>query len=114
MLLQFEPLHLNNPLLPSPAKQSPQNLHDLHCFNKGNDSSREFLPPCAHRLQCQYQADSPWEEQSHVHDGPPAAGAQLLQAWEPPASQHICPSAHPAASPAGEAEQSCATGFHTI
>lgn len=47
MLLQFEPLHLNNPLLPSPAKQSPQNLHDLHCFNKGNDSSREFLPPCA-------------------------------------------------------------------
>lgn len=30
------------------------------------------------------------------------------------ASQHICPAAHPAASPAGGAEQSRATGFHTI
>lgn len=79
-LLRFEPLHMNNSLPPPPAKQNPQNLHYLHCFNKGNDTLRELLTPTTD-CSCQKQADSPGEEQSHVHDGPPDAGAQLLEAW---------------------------------
>lgn len=92
-LLQFEPLHLNNPLPPPPAKQTPQNLRYLHCFNKGNDILRELPPPSA--TDCQYQADSPGEEQPHVHHGPPAAGSLGLGSLQPPTTSALVPTLLP-------------------
>lgn len=93
-LLQFEPLCMNNPLPPPPAKQNPQNLHYLHCFNKGNDTLRELLTPTTD-CSCQNQADSPGEERSHVHDGPPdagtAAGGLGLGSLQPPTTSALVP-----------------------
>lgn len=112
MLLQFEHLHLNN-LIALPAKQNPQNLHDLHCFNKDNDTLRE-LPPWRQTAVVSPEQTAQGRSCPMCRKGPPQL--QGHSCWrpgarEPPASQHICPGVQPAALPAGE---SCATGFHTI
>lgn len=95
MLLQFEHLHLN---IPPPAKQNPQNLHDLHCFNKDNDTLRE-LPPGPRTAVVSPEQTAQGRSCPMCRKGPPSCrgtAAGGLGASSLPAHLPWCPACCPA------------------